>query len=63
VLAGHRPQGAGGETVTDDELKEAMADLWVNNGGDDTGFWFCVQSILERIKFKLEQRAALEVKP
>ena len=42
-------------TKADEKLISTIAYLWVNNGGDSTGFEYCYQDILETIKFYEKQ--------
>jgi hypothetical protein len=37
-------------SMTDDELTTHIAEMWVANGGDDVGWYFCADSIANKIE-------------
>ena len=42
--------------MTEQQLLEAVARLWVDNGGDVDGVDFCLQKLKDAIKQEIENR-------
>lgn len=49
-------QTKGEEFLNDDELIDAVANLWISNGGDAEDFIYCWRFIQEAIEEKLKER-------